>query len=295
MPARDILFVLVVYRCTVAESLSYRTLVAPNAYASAHLFVYDNSPYEQTTDIPHVAYVRDTKNGGLGRAYNAAAAFAAKHGYRWLLLMDQDTHFPPNAHAAYLHAAAHPESPACSAPACGCTAKKAAAEMVVPRHRVATGEYMSPTPVRMKTSHLRPDAPTGLVRFRDAEPINSGMMVTVRSFLRAGGYDEAVWLDFSDRCFVERYRRLYDRFLVLPDVVCTQTFSALDTDPVRTLARFRTFLDCARHYPTPTLADRLAMLVTTLRPTLSRTLRTLSLAYLRAYVSIYVLGRTSRT
>ncbi|MCF0194138.1 MAG: glycosyltransferase, partial [Bacteroidaceae bacterium] len=106
MPTNDILFVLVIYRCTVAESLSYQTLVAPNAYASSHLFIYDNSPYTQTTDIPHVAYIHDTANGGLGRAYNSAASFAVSHNYRWLLLMDQDTSFPPHALPAYLQAAA---------------------------------------------------------------------------------------------------------------------------------------------------------------------------------------------
>ncbi|MCF0194137.1 MAG: hypothetical protein HUK00_03020 [Bacteroidaceae bacterium] len=167
-------------------------------------------------------------------------------------------------------------------------------ELVVPRHRVATGEFLSPTPVRMMTSHLQPDAPTGIVPFRDAEPINSGMMLTVSSFLRVGGYDEAVWLDFSDRCFIERYRQVYDHFLVLPDVVCTQTFSALDTDPDRILARFRIFLDCARHYPTPSLRSRLAMLITTLRPTLSRTLHSRSLSFLRAFLQIYVFGADIR-
>lgn len=267
-----ILYVLVIYGCTVEDSLSFQTLLSALPEEHIHLFVYDNSPKEQTTRIRVGQYVHDTTNGGLGKAYNEACRYANKHGYNWLLLLDDDTTFPANAVEKYREAIIeHPDI-----------------EMIVPRHRISSGLYMSPTHYRMKTSHLQDSVPTGVVSFHKASPINSGMMVSVRSFLQAGGYDEPVRLDFSDIRFIEKYKRHYHSFYVMPDVICTQRFSATDTVTERVYNRFLIYLECAAAYPKDTWLDSLAMLVTSLRPTLSHTLKKKSTRYLRAYWNIYL-------
>ena len=272
MRTNHILFVVVIYNIPLTESKSYLTLLEQDGVSQADIFVFDNSPYQQKATLTVGKYVSDPSNGGLSKAYNCAAEYAQSHGYKWLLILDQDTTFPANALCAYQKAMAeHPD-----------------VEMIVPQHRISTGQYMSPTKYCMKTSHLQDTVPTGMVSFKDAAPINSGMLVSVASFVKAGGYDEQVWLDFSDIRFIEKYQRHYTHFYVMPDVVCTQNFSATDTDPERIFKRFRIYLSCAANYPKDSFADALAMFITTLRPTLSRTLKTRSMCFLQSWWNIYI-------
>lgn len=267
-----ILYVLVLYKCTLEESKSFQTLLADSPDEQRHIFVYDNSPYRQETATPIAHYVHDIQNGGLGKAYNTACRYAQEHHYQWLMFLDQDTEFPAHAIEKYRQAIAdHPQQ-----------------QLIAPRHRIQTGEFMSPTHYRMKASDLQKTTPTGIVAFNQAAPINSGMLVTVSSFLQAGGYDEAVWLDFSDIRFIEKYKRHYTHFYVMDDLICMQHFSATDTNPESVMKRYCIYLECASNYPKETILDSIAMLITTLRPTLSRTVRERTFKYLRAYWHIYL-------
>ena len=263
----SILYILVIYGREATEAEAMRTLFAGHDDQLRHLFIYDNSPSPHTPPQGVAHYVHDPSNGGLGRAYNTACRYAKTEGYEWLLLLDQDTTFPPDAIDRYENAiAAHPET-----------------DMIAPRHMVSGGKYLSPTHYRMKTSHLQDSAPTGTVAFKDACPINSGLLVSVKSFIKAGGYDEPVWLDFSDIRFIEKYRKHYSTFYVMPDLVCQQGYSGLDTDPEKVFHRFCIYLQCAAAYPRDSWTDTLALTVTTLRPTLSHTIRQRTLRYLKAY------------
>lgn len=270
----DILYVLVIYGCTVEQSVSFQTLIASSSKEIGNLFAYDNSPVTQETTLNVAAYVHDTNNSGLSKAYNEACKFAIAHGYKWLLLLDQDTQFPSNALEEYKKAAS-----------------ERMAEMVVPRHKVCTGQYMSPTPYKLKTSCLQDDAPTGIVNFGRCCPINSGMMVSVESFQKAGGYEGSIWLDFSDICFIDKYKRHYSSFYVMSEVTCLQAFSGLDNDPQKVYRRFCIYLECARNFAKTRVGNAFVLLITILRPTISRTVKERTLKYLRAYYNIYVLGK----
>lgn len=265
-----ILFVLVIYGCRVEDSLSYKTLIQGSE--EINLFVYDNSPILQCTNLQVAEYVHDTSNGGLGKAYNAACRYAFANGYKWLLLLDQDTIFPKEALLAYRRA----------------LALNLGVDMIVPRLQVEDGRYMSPTHYFMKTSKLQREVPVGRVRLTDVSPVNSGMLVTVDSFRRVGGYEDDVWLDFSDICFIEKYKRKYSDFYILPDVVCTQAFSGLECDKEKIYKRFCIYLECARNFPRKSFIDSVELFLTTLRPTLSRTIKERTLRYLKAYVLIYL-------
>lgn len=270
----DILYVLVICGCTVEDSIAFQTLIAPYADEIGNTFVYDNTPQIQTTKYKVAKYVSDTNNSGLSKAYNEACKFAIAHGYKWILLLDQDTWFPSNALKYYKTAAANTQN-----------------NMIVPRHQVSNGMYMSPTPYRMFSSDLRKQAPTGTVSFNECCPINSGMMLTVESFVNAGGYEETVWLDFSDICFIEKYRKYYHTFYVMPEVVCKQAFSALDNNSKKVYDRFCIYLECARNFARTRVGKALVLLITTLRPTISRTFKEQTWKYLKAYYNIYVLGK----
>lgn len=271
----SILYILVIYGCEATEAEAMQTLFAGHEEQLRHLFVYDNSPSPHTPPEGVAQYVHDPSNGGLGRAYNTACRFAESNGYEWLMLLDQDTTFPPDAIEKYQDAiATHAET-----------------DMIAPRHMVAGGKYLSPTHYRMKASNLQDSAPTGTVAFTKACPINSGLLVSVKSFIKAGGYDEPVWLDFSDIRFIEKYRKHYSSFYVVPDLICRQNYSGLDKDPEKVFRRFCIYLQCAAAYPRDSWTDTLALTLTTLRPTLSYTLRQRTLRYLKAYLRSGIVHR----
>lgn len=269
----NILFVLVIYKCSLENSQSFRTLIQGSE--EMNLFVYDNTPIVQHTDIHVAEYVHDPANGGLGKAYNVACKYAMSHGYDWLLLLDQDTFFPKGALISYRRA----------------LKERKGIDMIVPRLKITDGRYVSPTHYFMKTSKLQNAVPVGLVRFEDVSPVNSGMLVSVDSFNRAGGYEEDVWLDFSDICFIEKYKRKYSKFYILPDIVCMQSFSGIDDDMKNVYKRFCIYLECARNFSRKSFSDCLILFFTTLRPTLSYTIKNKTFRYVKAYVNVYLLGK----
>lgn len=271
----NILFILVLYKCTVEESKTFQTLLADLPDEHFNLFVYDNSPYQQSTSIPVGHYIHDISNGGIGKAYNSACEYAQKNHYQWMMLLDQDTEFPHGAIETYNKAIIdYPHI-----------------QMIVPRHQIDTGEYISPTHYRFKTSRPQKDTLTGLVRFSQASPINSGILLTVSSFIKAGGYDDAVWLDFSDIRFIEKYKKQFDSFYVIKDIVCRQNFSATEKDPERTIKRHQIYLECAANYPRDTISDSIAITYTTFRKSLSQTYRIRGLKFLIDYWNIYIMRK----
>ncbi len=272
--SKDILFVLVIYKCRLEDSVSFKTLVEQNGEIE-NLFVYDNTPTVQDTSLPVAAYVHDADNGGLSRAYNRGCKFACENGYKWLLLLDQDTVFPKNALDAYRKAMVSSEN----------------LNMIVPQHKVSNGKYLSPTRYFLRMSDLQDTVCTGLVSFSQASPINSGILVSAESFCKVGGYEESVWLDFSDICFIEKYKKLYPFCYVLPDVVCFQQFSMLETDKKRVFNRFCIYLECARNFPRHSFADSIILAIATLRPTLSRTIKERTLRYIKAFFEIYFFNK----
>lgn len=63
-----------------------------------HLLVVDNTPGQQCpepveslSDVPWITVVRLFDNQGIATALNLGLNYAAEHGYRWLLTLDQDS------------------------------------------------------------------------------------------------------------------------------------------------------------------------------------------------------------
>lgn len=263
------------YKCTVEDCKTFSTLLADLPEEHINLFVYDNSPNRQTTSIAVGRYIHDTANGGIGKAYNSACEYAKENHYKWMMLLDQDTEFPEGALAKYSKAVVdHPDL-----------------QMFAPRHKMNTGEYMSPTHYRHKTSRPQKFTLKGITEFSKACPVNSGILLTVSSFVKAGGYDETVWLDFSDIRFIEKYKKHFDRFYIIEDLVCLQNFSATEKDPERIIKRHQIYLECAANYPCDTLSDSIAITYTTFRKSLSQTYRTRRLKFLTDYWNIFLMKK----
>ena len=67
--------------------------------------VYDNSllDYQSHEKLGgNIIYIHDRRNSGVSKAYNIASDYAIKNGYNWILLLDQDTFFPPGSIEKYI-------------------------------------------------------------------------------------------------------------------------------------------------------------------------------------------------
>lgn len=265
----DILYVIVLYKCRLDETLTYRTLICEDS--DKYLFVYDNSPYLQDFERANMFYYHDTNNSGIGVAYNMAAEFARENGFKWLLFLDQDTTFPSNAEIVYKNAIHdHPDI-----------------NMFVPRLKILDGRYISPTKYFLKTSYPQKKVKTGYVSFKDAAPINSGIMVSIDSFFMAGGYDPQIILDFSDICFIERYSRMFEGFFVV-DIECVQNFSVEEREVNKLLPRYLIFLECAKRCKRNGFEDNFAYFFVTLKRTMKLTLQTRRMCFLKFYYQKYL-------
>ncbi|HQQ97464.1 MAG TPA: hypothetical protein PLX35_09375 [Cyclobacteriaceae bacterium] len=228
------LIVLVLYKQELRETASYQSLMA--AWPSSggmKLLIYDNSPEAQFLNQPPehllIQYIHDPSNPGVGKAYNVAASMAQEEGYRWLMLMDQDSTFPANIFHAY-----------------------AASIQAFPQvlifgpclfdHRGLLSPFG-----RGKTSGRRlGKISPGLHSLTDVAIINSGLLIDVRAYHQSRGYDERLSLDFSDINFLSRFSKI-STDLVVVDIAGQQVHS--DQPHVGyqdALRRFRQYRQAAR-------------------------------------------------
>lgn len=226
--AANILAVLVVYGSPPASSATLRSLSVALSKADAvlDLLVYDNSPAPMYGDLGNingrfrVSCRHDPSNGGISAAVNAGANLAREQGKLWLLLLDQDTTFPPDAMTVYLAAISH-----------------GGGAMFVPR-LVAGTKFLSPCGYRAGVGYHLPCVPPGAMSLRGRSVLNSGLLVELAAFAACGGYDERVRVDFADFAFINRFRRHYQEVVVL-DLVCRHGYSNLETvDLEASLRRF---------------------------------------------------------
>lgn len=90
----SIYIVVVVYKCLISESVTIKSLLSINEENFCNrILIYDNSPEEFKQDIltHEMLYIRDINNRGLAYAYNKAVSIAKDKGFKWLMLLDQDS------------------------------------------------------------------------------------------------------------------------------------------------------------------------------------------------------------
>lgn len=263
-----ILYVIVLYKCPLIQSKSYLSLLKNREWDT--LYIYDNSPSCQDIELENVIYVHDANNRGLSYAYNQAARYAEENHFKWMLILDQDTSFADDALSKYIRAIKEYPS----------------VLLFAPKHKISNGKFLSPTPYHHKTSKLQNSVPTGIVHLLPYAPINSGMLINVGLFWKAGGYDEAVWLDFSDIRFIEKIRKFIDVFYVI-DTVCVQDFSVEEIDVPKLKNRFRIFCQCAKACKREHFFDHIDFLYVTAKRCLSLVVRNKNLSFISIYLKTY--------
>ncbi|HEX8356640.1 MAG TPA: hypothetical protein VF610_04480 [Segetibacter sp.] len=143
------------------------------------LYIYNNT--EIPTEWQHklqtlskVEYYQDFKNEGIAKRLNRAAEAAIKDGFKWLLTMDQDTHFSQEAFTQYIH----------------CLEKQENINNIA-----ASGTKFGRKPETVQPNCLPEEVET---------LITSGMLLNLLLFKKIGGFDEALFIDYVDHDYCTR-------------------------------------------------------------------------------------------
>ncbi len=232
----EILIIIVLYKQSLIECESFKSIqLAVGQSSGATLFVYDNSP---TADVVpdlnsmKIKYHHDPSNLGVSKAYNEGVKIAVELNKKWLLLADQDTEFPFSIFSDYSSAIQqHPQI------------------TIFAPHMIDSLGLLSPFRLIWgKGSRLKAiDIP--LQSFKNCKTINSGMLISVGAFQRAGGYDERFPLDYSDISFSERLAVPDSNFVLIPST-CYHHFSSTSniSDMLSEIERFQLFCEAVALY-----------------------------------------------
>lgn len=232
----EVLAVLVLYKCTLLDSETFRSLNASLEIENKHLtmLVYDNSPIG-LYDKPDfcignikVHYISDPSNPGVSKAYNVGADYAYSKDKKWILLLDQDTTFPENTVYSYIDHIRNQE-------------------LIGVPILLSGSSCISPCKYRYGKGYIWRQYKLGIVDFKSKSLLNSGMLIPLSLFFEVGGYNEKIKLDFSDHYFVDCVKKKYVYFNVL-NIVCNHELSVSDKDGEKNILRFESYLKGAYEY-----------------------------------------------
>lgn len=269
--ASKILIVIVIYNQKITDTNVYKTLLSEKT----DVYIYDNSPQAQPINHlpPNWIYVSDPSNPGLSMAYNKAARYASANGYEWILISDQDTIYPPNALELYrMYMGTHLSS-----------------RMFIPKVKVSDNCYLSPVRNRQYFARISNKLPSsGEINLNKYAIINSGILVTIDSFLSCGGYNEDVFLDFSDFQFIERFENLYKTAYVT-DIICQQDFSNISDTTEKKLGRFELFCLSLKGYKCIKKDNIIFIHLAVLRRSIALSVKIKSLKPIKIFLRRYIL------
>ena len=199
----NLLIVVVIYKKKISDCETILSISSSLADRFIDILVYDNSPeYNQTatsvTENCRLYYVADNDNSGVSKAYNSGAKKAQDMKKRWLLLCDQDTVLTLN-YFQEVFTAVHIHCPPLVAPFLYSEAK-----LISPCAFIFNYGFA-----------LRRIPVSGWNNFKNLSVLNSGLLIKLEAFEKLGGYNEDIFLDFSDFDFIKRYKKMFSQFYLI--------------------------------------------------------------------------------
>lgn len=246
----DLLIVIVLYKIRLKDSLTFQTLLK-NSNTQLSIYVYDNSPADYKEEIFYddieIEYINDHNNSGISKAYNLAAEYAHKKNKKWLLLLDQDSYLASDFFSKINDSLfMYPDQ-----------------SLFVPVLKHGN-LILSPCKFRfMKGSALK-KIPEGIFSLRGHSVFNSGIVIRLFDFDRAGGYNENIPLDFSDHSFISRFKKLNENIVVMPVLIEHELSSQSDDEEV-VFRRFRQYCFGVKKYSEEESGGNLLIFWTLLR------------------------------
>ncbi len=220
-----ILYVVVLYGQIYEMTNVYKSLLIH--VDPRNIWIWDNSPNRGVNihlNFGKSYYFFSEVNVGLSLPYNCAGEYAFQNNYQWMVLLDQDTEFD----ALFINTLNISIKENCGI------------KLFCPQHCLSNGLYLSPTKLFLKFTRLSRVQVSGIVNIKKFAIINSGLTVDVATFRRAGGYNEKVFLDYSDFQFLDRLAKVDSKAFCL-NSVCLQDFSNDCMENDKVLKRFTLF------------------------------------------------------
>jgi len=275
----QLLPVVVLYQQSIGQSLTLQSLQLnlERAAIRMDIFIYDNSTEPQAVENHfawksfNVYYTHDPQNAGLSKAYNAGAQKARLLKKEWLLLLDQDTIFSADFLEIYAHTVQ--ENPQL--------------KIFAPLLKLENEKIFSPCLKGHKRGYPPRKIASGKHRLSKYSPVNSGLLVSLGLFLKVGGYNEKLKIDFCDFQFLEKVIKVAPYFF-LTTATGLQNYSNAEKSLQKQQHRFKMYLQDAIYCDKPSLADQIGFFYAVTRHTLGLTLKLRSFSFLRLYFHYYL-------
>jgi rhamnosyltransferase len=230
----NLLIALVIYEMKINDSPSFNSIMKASSQKPAAFFICDNSKISQPIPSTYwtIIYHHDPSNPGVSKSYNEAFKTAKQLNKKWLLLADQDTEFPPTIFYDYSNAITCYPQIGIFAPC-----------LFDSQGLVSPFELRWGKGKRLKTVNET------VCSFKKFKIINSGMLISLDAFEKAGGYDERFPMDYSDVSFLDRVCKSDPHFVLTPSR-CHHHFSATEKviDLSTELDRFKSFCKAVQLY-----------------------------------------------
>jgi rhamnosyltransferase len=242
--------VLVLYKTELEESDSFITLTKSlqGLKTPLDLLVYDNSPdpmLKNNHDFQRmnwtIHYIHDCTNPGVSKAYNEGAKLGQKLDKKWILLLDQDTKFPPDSLSKYFQAT-----------------KEEPFNHIFSPYLLEENSLilLSPSGYRFKRGFPLKNnnkISSGINSLHRKTLLSSGLLIELTIFHDLGGYNEDLKLDFSDFFFIDKFRKQHSSFFLI-ESKCLHGLSRLEENSLdKSIIRFSICCEAAQHFATNSL------------------------------------------
>ena len=225
--------IIVLYRCTLEESRAFNTLQEQlkGVDMDYELIIFNNDNRQQVIDEKYVV-VNSEENKKLAYAYNFALKRAVENGYKWLLLLDQDTSIPQGYFTALQDflKSGYPENLAAVVPVLKSGDVVLSPKVVSPRLRIE--------------KEVKPNE-----YGRWITAINSMSLMNVGFFNSIGGFSSKYELDMLDRWSYNQIMKL-NRLVYVLDVNSNHELSFLDFEKNVTPERYSDFMKMENRFST---------------------------------------------
>ncbi len=226
------LFILVLYKTTLKESITFETLskLLRHDILQKQLFIYNNSPEIPITSECGIIQIA-SKNEMLVGAYNAGLQHAQDHGFRWIILLDQDTEIT----ASYIDAVNtfinDPKNAIAAVPT------------IQNNNRILSPFWYNPNKGPFANKSHQPKHNECLTAF------NSGVILQVEFLLGIGGFNAQYPLDYLDYWYFHKIYLLKQEVTIL-HATLTHSLSVLNYRDNMTKARYKSLLAAEKQFAT---------------------------------------------
>lgn len=194
------------------------------------IFIVDNTDIEHwniekkiSDKNVYIKYV-NLKNPGISVAYNKIIDYASLEDFKWVVFLDQDTKLPLESYHEYK--------------------KKSLENSVKVPIKIpliySNYELMSPSIYKNYRSYKLGTINSKLLSLDNLSCINSGLMINSAFFIKIGGYNTKLKLDFCDHDFIEKVKTKTNCIEVL-NFKLVQNFSADTHTKEQAINRYKIF------------------------------------------------------